>query len=205
MDGELAAFENDITTLCAEHMQSHWKDKDYRACVSLEPKGSKYFIKFDDPTTLWPEFSTQSYIHDYAKRHHDKHGPRIPQALHYFEAQGEAFLVMEYIQLRDEPTPDLAERTAKALNWLLEVPPPSEDVMGPVGGGRIRHRFFKNNIAPTEFSGTDALERYMNKVRRCLYFSSIRHPTTFYLARAARFSRNWQRTQRNRLQSPMSR
>ena len=103
MDGELAAFENDITTLCAEHMQSHWKDKDYRACVSLEPKGSKYFIKFDDPTTLWPEFSTQSYIHDYAKRHHDKHGPRIPQALHYFEAQGEAFLVWNTSSLGTNP------------------------------------------------------------------------------------------------------
>jgi hypothetical protein len=60
-------------------MQSHWKDKDYRACVSLESKGSKYFIKFEHPRTLWPEFSTQSYIYDYAKRHHDKHGPRIPQ------------------------------------------------------------------------------------------------------------------------------
>ena len=171
-DDELAAFENDITTLCAEHMQSHLRDKGYRACVSLESKGSKYFIKFDDPTTLWPEFSTQSYIYDYAMRRHGKHGPRIPQALHYFEAQGEAFLVMEFIQLRDEPTSDLAERTARALNWLSEVPPPSEDVMGPVGGGRICHHFFKNHKAPMEFSGTDALERYMNEVRRSLYFSS---------------------------------
>ena len=76
MGDELAAFENDTTTLCAEHMQSHWKDKDYRACVSLESKGSKYFIKFDRPRTLWPKFSTQSYIYGYAKRHHDGHGRR---------------------------------------------------------------------------------------------------------------------------------
>ena len=199
-DDELATFENDITTLCAEHMQSHWKDKDYRACVSFESRGSRYFIKYDDPSPLWPGFSTQSYIYEYAKHHHDEHGPRIPQPLHYFEAQEEAFLVMEYIQLRDEPTSDLAERTAKALDWLSKVPPPSEDVIGPVGGGCICHRFFKNNKAPIYFSSASALERYMNEVRRYLYFSSIRHPTTSYLARAASSSRSWLGIQRSRLQ-----
>ena len=188
-DDELAAFETDITASCAEHSKNYGRNIDYRASVSLESKGSKYFIKFDSPKRLWPEFSTQSYIYDYAKRH--KNGPRIPQALHYFKGQARAYLVMEYIEFTDEPTPDLVERTAKALNWLLEVPPPSKDLMGPVGGGLIRHRFFKDGTVPLEFSSVDALERYMNEVRRCLYFSSIRHPTTFYLARAASFSRNW--------------
>ena len=65
-DAELAAFEADIITTCAEHERNHWRDVDYRACVSLELKRSKYFIKFNNPRTLWPEFSTQSYIYDYA-------------------------------------------------------------------------------------------------------------------------------------------
>ena len=90
-DVELAVFEADIVATCAEHRQNHWKDDDYRACVSIESKESKYFIKFDDPTTLGPEFSTRSYIHDYAVHHGN--GPRIPQALHYFEAKEKAFLV----------------------------------------------------------------------------------------------------------------
>jgi hypothetical protein len=204
-DAELAAFEADIIATCAEHERSHWQDVDYRACVSLESKRSKYFIKFNNPKTLSPEFSTQSYIYDYAMRH--RSGPRIPQALHYFETQKNAFLVMEYIELTHPSLiTNLAERAAGALHWLSEVlaPPedvigPSKDVIGPIGGGLIRHRFFKNNKAPLAFSSVDALERYMNEVRRCLHFSSIRHPTTFYLSRAASSSRSWLWTQRNRL------
>ena len=59
-DDELAAFEVDIFAICAEHRQSRWRDVDYRACVSLslESKKSKYFVKFDDPETLRPEFLT---------------------------------------------------------------------------------------------------------------------------------------------------
>jgi hypothetical protein len=174
-DIELAAFEADIVATCAEHRQSHWRDADYRACVSIELKESKYFIKFDDPRTLGPEFSTQSYIHDYAMRHGN--GPRIPQALHYFETKEKAFLVMEHIELTDPSLiTNLAERAARALDWLSKVSAPPGDVMGPIGGGLIRHRFFKNNKAPLAFSSIDALERYMNEARCCLFFrvSAIR-------------------------------
>ena len=76
---------------------------------------------------------------------------------------------MEYIELiHPSLITNLAERKAKALDWLSEVPSPFEDLMGPVGGGRIRHRFFKDYKAPPDFSSVDPLERYMNKVRRCL-------------------------------------
>ena len=107
-----------------------------------------------------------------------RNGPRIPQALHYFEAQVEACLVMEYIELTHSPViTNLAERAAWALDWLSRVPAPpkdimgpSKDAMGPIGGGLIRHRFFKDHKAPLAFSSIDALERYMNEVRRCLFF-----------------------------------
>ena len=164
-DAELAAFEVDIIAICAEHRQSHWQDIDYRARVSLESRKSKYFIKFDNPKTLWSEFLTQSYIYDYAMCR--RSGPRIPQALHYFEAQGKAFLVMEHIEFTH---PSLitnpAERAAWALDWLSGVSAPPEDVighskyaMGPIGDGLIRHRFFKNNKAPLAPSSIDALSR----------------------------------------------
>ena len=176
-DIELAAFEADIIAFCAEHEQSHGQERDYCACVTIESKKAKYFIKFYDSETLWPEFSTQSYIYDYAMRH--KNGPHIPQPLHYFESQDEcvAFLVMEYIELADHSLiTNLAERTAWALDWLSKVSAPPEDIMdpskeamGPVGGGFIRHRFFKNYQAPVSFQSVADLQFYMNEVRRCLY------------------------------------
>ncbi|KAF7359090.1 hypothetical protein MSAN_01250100 [Mycena sanguinolenta] len=69
-DIELAAFEAHIVAICADHMQSYWRDKGYRAC--------------------------------------------------------------------------------------------------PIGGGLIRHRFFKDHTAPLAFSSVAALERYMNKGRKLL-------------------------------------
>ena len=137
-DAELAVFEADIIVICAEQQRLHWRDDGYRACVFIE---SKYFIKFDSPMTLRPEFLTQSYIYDYAMRH--KSGPRISQPLHYFEAQSHGFgyFVMEYIELSQSSlVTNLAGRAAFAVNWLSGVPAPPEDetsdsknVIGPTG------------------------------------------------------------------------
>ena len=156
-DAELAAFEARIIAVCAEHTNIHWKNDDYRQCLTIESNETKYFIKFDNAMALWPEFSTQSYIYHYVIRH--KNGPRISQALHYFEIPGRAFFVMEHIGLADPPPiTNLAERAARAIDWLSKVPAPPEDVMGPskdaigpVGGGLIRHRFFNNYEAPVPF------------------------------------------------------
>ena len=71
-DAELAVFEADIIVICAEQQRLHWRDDGYRACVFIE---SKYFIKFDSPMTLRPEFLTQSYIYDYAMRQWSTHFP----------------------------------------------------------------------------------------------------------------------------------
>lgn len=105
-DAELAAFEVDIIAICAEHIQSHWQDVDYRACVSLslESRKSKYFLKFDDAKTLWPDLLTQSYIYDYAIRH--RSGPRIPQE--------NALLILEHIELTH---PSLITNLARRTGW----------------------------------------------------------------------------------------
>ncbi|KAJ7269836.1 hypothetical protein C8J57DRAFT_1607772 [Mycena rebaudengoi] len=78
---------------------------------------------------------------------------------------------MEHIELiHPSLIADLPERTAQALDWLSRVSAPPEDVvgsskdaMGPVGGGLIRHRFFKDDEAPLDFSSIDALGRHMNE------------------------------------------
>ena len=80
----------------------------------------------------------------------------FPHALHYFEAQVDAFLVMEYIELTHSPiVTNLAERAAWALDWLSRVSAPP-------------HGFFKDHKSPLAFSNIDALERYMKYVPACI-------------------------------------
>ena len=80
---------------------------------------------------------------------------------------------MEFITLTATPL-DLIDRTAKALVWLSNVPPPPNHVMGPLGGGPIRHKFFKDYTASQLFSSVEALQRYIRKVRPCFHF--LEHP-----------------------------
>jgi hypothetical protein len=134
---------------------------------------SRLFVKYGPPTDLGPEASTQSYIYNYAIC--EENAPRIPKVLHYFldESKVNAFLVMEYIEMDASHTPHHSEREAAALDWLSTVLPPSEDTLGPIGGGLIRHMLFQNHEAPLRFTSIWALESYMNKVRYCLYFFRV--------------------------------
>jgi hypothetical protein len=118
---------------------------------------------------------TQVYIYHYAESQVD--APRIPKVIHHFQGDHRrGYLVMEHLKLRGSSPPDLPERIAEALKWLSGVPAPSNHVIGPLGGGRIRHRFFKDDEAPLLFSSIEALERYMEKVHPCLYL--LKHPLT---------------------------
>jgi hypothetical protein len=167
---EQATFEATILDACSKHRQAHWKDGDYRACVSI---GTDYFVKFGDPQTLWSEIKTQLHILEYAEAYQDTpckpRKPRIPRIIHYFRDQAKLYLVMEYVKFTASPS-DFSKEIAEALRWLAGVPAPLGHVIGPLGGGRIRHGFFQDNKAPLVFSSVEALERYMNKVRPCLYF-----------------------------------
>lgn len=166
----LKTLEARVVEACATHESAHSNDRDYRACVSLEPD---FFVKFGHPDDIWPEFQTQRYIFEYAKSspHHDT--PRIPRPIHYFGGNMTAYLVMEFITLAAHP-PDLIDRAARALLYLSTVPPPAGHLIGPLGGGRIRHRFFQDYVAPLPFPNVEALERYMLKVRPCFY--SLEYP-----------------------------
>ncbi|KDQ59787.1 hypothetical protein JAAARDRAFT_46414 [Jaapia argillacea MUCL 33604] len=156
------AFEASIVDTCTKHEQAHWKEDGYRACVSMD---TGHFVKFGTPWALWPEIATHSYISEYAQSHADALGtPRIAKVIHYFEYQRTMYMVMEAITLM-EPPPDLPERTAEAVRWLSGVPAPADHVFGPLGGGIIRHSFFKDYKAPLVFSSIEALERYIEKAR----------------------------------------
>lgn len=170
---EQAALEATIVAACTEHQVAHWQDIDYRPHLFIEPG---YFVKYGNYKFLWLEIATQLYISRYAESHAG--APRIPKIVHHFQGdQGRGYLVMEYIKFRSPSPSDLPERAAVALKWLSEVPAPSGHVLGPLGGGYIRHKFFKDGMAPLVFTSTEALERYVNKVRpwsllNCI-FSSI--------------------------------
>ena len=159
-----AALEATIVTACTAHKTANWRDhKNYRACISI---GTSYFVKFDNIKSLEPEVATQRYISAYAEAHPELPGtPRIPKVLFSFQREWTMYMVMEYIHLAESP-PDL-EKRADALIWLSKVPPPPNHLLGPLGGGRIRHQFFKDYKAPLHFSSVEALERFIERVRSC--------------------------------------
>ncbi|KZP15618.1 hypothetical protein FIBSPDRAFT_921082 [Athelia psychrophila] len=158
---EQSTFEAAIADACTKHKEAHWQEYDYRACVSI---GTEYFVKFDNPRALWPEIATHKYISEYAQAHADTpRMPRISKVKYHFGDKRTMYMVMEYITLTNPP-PDLPERTAEAVRWLSGVPAPPGHVFGPLGGGPIRHSFFKDHKAPLAFSSIGALERYIEKV-----------------------------------------
>ena len=68
------------------------------------------------------------------------------------------------IELQVSP-PDLAKRIQGAVEWLSNIQPPSNPKLGPVGGGLICHKFFKDSKARFDFSDPAMLDLYTMKVR----------------------------------------
>ncbi len=108
---------------------------------------------------------TQEYIFAHAQQSNNTpDAPRIARIIHHFVDNCTMYLVMERINLQEFPL-DLAARTQKAVKWLSEVPLPSNHTLGPVGGGHIRHKLFKNFTAPFDFPDVMMLDRYLKTVR----------------------------------------
>jgi len=159
---DLAAFEDAIISACEKHERDHKGEHDYRRCVVTEGA----FVKFDSYYSLWPQFQTQDYVSQCAKL--DMSAPRVPGVLHFFHRDYRmAYLAMEYITLTPPPVPDLPQKAALALQWLRDLPVPTERVrIGPLGSGHAGHMLFKNFRAPLSFSSVEALERYLNNCVR---------------------------------------
>jgi hypothetical protein len=94
--------------------------------------------------------------------------------VHHFGDSRTKYLVMEFITFTASPI----DRTAQALVWLSSVPPPPNHVIAPLGGGRIRHKFFKEYTAPLLFSGVEAYNGTCARCVRAFIFSSIHRSLT---------------------------
>ena len=102
---------------------------------------------------------------------------------HRFGDSKTKHLIIELIMLTAAPL-NLVGRTTQTLVWLSSVPPPPDHVIRPLGGGHIRHKFFKEYMAPLLSS---ASRPYNGTCARCVcafIFSSIRHSLTYNLGQA---------------------
>ena len=156
---DLAALEGAIISACEKHDRDHKSDYVYTRCVVVEG----VFVKYDSYRSMWPQCQTQSYIFECAKL--DMNAPRVPEVLHFFHRDYKmAYMVMEYITLAPLPALDFPKKVAMAVQWLHDLPPPSDRVrVGPLGSGLARHTLFKDYKAPLNFSSIQAIERYLNK------------------------------------------
>ena len=153
----------EIIARCKEHERLRKLNRNFRRCIVVEG----YFIKYDGDHSLYPQYKTQQYISKLADG--DASAPRVPKIYGYFTSeQHMAYLVMEHIEVSPTSARDAPEKVAQALQWLRSLPAPPGLIIGPVGGGRARHKLFKNFTAPLPFSSKEALEMYMNRVRLCL-------------------------------------
>ncbi|KAI6021854.1 hypothetical protein PISMIDRAFT_690681 [Pisolithus microcarpus 441] len=153
-----------VIAACKTHEETSRLKYRYRACVFV---GADYFVKYGAAQDLEPELTTQEYFYQHAQRPQTPEPPRIAKTVHHFIHQHTMYLVMERIELQVSP-PDLAKRIQGAVEWLANVPPPPNSKLGPVGGGVIRHKFFKDHEAPFEFSDTAMLYLYMKRAHRVL-------------------------------------
>ncbi|KAI6003133.1 hypothetical protein EDD15DRAFT_1468657 [Pisolithus albus] len=153
-----------VIAACKAHEEANWLNYHYKACVFV---GADYFVKYGAPRDLEPELATQEYFYQQAQRPQTPEPPRIAKIVHHFIHQHTMYLIMERIELQVSP-PDLAKRIQGAVEWLANVPPPPNSKLGPVGGGVIRHSFFKDHEAPFEFSDTAMLDLYMKRAHRLL-------------------------------------
>jgi hypothetical protein len=56
------------------------------------------------------------------------------------------------------------EQRAKAITDLVSIEPPPNATPGPIGGGLIRHKMFKDYTAPLPFSSSIEMATYINEV-----------------------------------------
>ncbi|KAI6012185.1 hypothetical protein PISMIDRAFT_104192 [Pisolithus microcarpus 441] len=148
-----------VIAACKTHEETNRLKYRYRACVFV---GADYFVKYGAAQDLEPELAIQEYFYQHAQQPQTPEPPRIAKIIHHFIHQHTMYLVMERIELQVSP-PDLAKRIQGAVEWLANVPPPPNSTLGPVGGGVIRHSFFKDREAPFEFSDTAMLDLYIKR------------------------------------------
>ncbi|GJJ09761.1 hypothetical protein Clacol_003985 [Clathrus columnatus] len=117
------------------------------------------------------EASTQSFFYNLAQK--DESAPRIPKVYDAFRQNGHCFFVMEKIELPTLSTCEISEddavkSVASAIEWLFaQLPSVPTSIFGRISSepSCARHEFFKDQEAPVCFANSDALTKYVNKVR----------------------------------------
>lgn len=131
------------------------------------------YIKYN--TVTMSEIRTQRYVHSALKQMNASgSGARVPEVYLAFKYQGEAYMVMEYVNgdtahallqgASAGTVTRIYNQVAEAFNQLVRVPVPSGQRPGPVGGGRIHHSFFKDHKASKIYDSVSDLQHHINKV-----------------------------------------
>lgn len=87
----------------------------------------------------------------------------VPKVYMAFEDNGRGYIVMEYIQGSDCSQSDVI-KVAAAVQQLISLRIPATNAPGPVGGGRITHRFFVEWTSAVPYGTVVLLQDHINKV-----------------------------------------
>ncbi|KAI0633756.1 hypothetical protein C8Q77DRAFT_1073526 [Trametes polyzona] len=138
----------------------------------------RYFIKYGSEQAVATQARTQDYIYHHTLR--DPAAPRVPRVYLAFSVHGkfaspQEYMVMEYIphptvekwlSRHPEDATIIRPLVVSAVGWILALPVPAATGVGPVGGGVIRHVFFKDQEAPYPFPAVANLQAYVNRALR---------------------------------------
>jgi hypothetical protein len=112
------------------------------------------------PSVAMGEARTQDYAFKQTKKK-DGITIRIPEVYHTCEFDGEACIIMEYI--KGKPVSS-GQQVADAVAQLLSILPPEGSCPGPVGGGIVKHPFFKEAVACEVYKSVRDLQDHINNV-----------------------------------------
>ncbi|EJD41828.1 hypothetical protein AURDEDRAFT_153049 [Auricularia subglabra TFB-10046 SS5] len=158
-------YKATVIAACANHEKENRYKGDYRACI----RTTRHVVKYGSFKELRPELLTHSYIAEYARTFKTPNTPRIADISHFVHNKI-LYLLIDPVTLADSPqSTDLYERICQALVWLAHVPAPAGHVLGPLGDGRLRNGFFKDNQAPQPFPNKEALNAYIQKGYDAVY------------------------------------
>ncbi|TDL22902.1 hypothetical protein BD410DRAFT_897784 [Rickenella mellea] len=112
------------------------------------------------------EAHTQSAVADMVNNAVDGATVLVPKVFLAFENGGFGYIVMEYIDGSDstETESDII-KVAAAVQQLIGLHIPATNPPGPVGGGRITHRFFVQWRSAVVYGTVALLQEHINKVK----------------------------------------
>ncbi|KAG8932420.1 hypothetical protein FRC01_014146, partial [Tulasnella sp. 417] len=138
--------------------------------------GSAVFVKRANPE-LREEAANQVYLYQQSLR--SANAPCVPEVFEVFhDGHAGTYLVMEHVakpsfkewihaapdsQQRGEREEVAIRLIAMTVDWVMKCPLPEGVSFGPVGGGRMQHKFFGMEEAPIAFETTFAFEVYVNE------------------------------------------